>query len=129
MEEKIHILLVDDEPDFIEPISFWLKANGYPVLIASNGQEALETVKKNKPDMVFLDIKMPGMDGIETLKRIREFNKELPVIILTAYPTIEHFSQTQKLNVSGFFDKAGNMNELRKIIDFTLNTYKKVWKK
>ncbi|MBU0549808.1 MAG: response regulator [Candidatus Omnitrophica bacterium] len=129
IEEKFKILLVDDEPDFIEPMAFWMRANGYLVSIASSGRQALQMIEDNPPDMVFLDIRMPVMDGIETLRHIREFDQKLPVIIVTAYPTIEYFSKTQELNVSGFFDKDGDFEELRNVVNLTLNTYKKLWNK
>jgi len=129
MEEKICILLVDDEPDFVEPMSLWLKAKGYSVLVATSGERAIQIIKEQILHIVFLDIKMPGMDGIEILRRIRQIKQKLPVIIITAYADQEKFSQAQELNVSGFFDKGADVKELQNIIDFILRTYKKVWKK
>ncbi|MBE9504902.1 MAG: response regulator [Proteobacteria bacterium] len=80
-----HIMVVDDE----ENIRFLYKEElideGYEVILASSGNEALELLKTNKPDLITLDIKMPGMDGIETLRRIKEIDKNMPVILCTAY--------------------------------------------
>ena len=129
MEEKIHILLVDDEPDFVESMSLWLKAKGYFVSVASSGRKAIQIIKEQSLHIVFLDIKMPVMDGIETLRRIRQINQKLPVIIITAYADEEKFDQTQELNVSGFFAKDDDLKKLQDIINFTLTTYKKIWKK
>ncbi|MFC1624047.1 response regulator [Candidatus Omnitrophota bacterium] len=126
MEKKIQILLVDDEADFLESVSFWLKAKGYLVISASNGKEAIELVKSKHPDIVFLDIKMPQMDGIEALRRIREFDSETPIIMLTAYSDEKRASQTQQLGISGFFPKKADFTQLKNIIETTLRTHKKL---
>lgn len=79
------ILVVDDE----ENIRFLYKEElideGYDVILASGGAEALELLKTKKPDLITLDIKMPGMDGIETLRKIKKIDKNVPVILCTAY--------------------------------------------
>ena len=129
MEDKVRVLLVDDEPDFVEAMSLWLESKGYCVAVASNGEKAIRMIKEQAPHIVFLDIKMPGMDGIETLKRIRVFNKKLPVIIITAYADEEKFLKSQQLNVSGFFAKDEDVKVLQNTIELTLKTYKKIWKK
>lgn len=127
MDEKNKILLVDDEPDFLVPIAFWLNSKGYEVAVASSGEKALEMIKKDKkPNVVFLDINMPGMDGLETLRRIRKIDKDLSVIMVTAYADEEKFSQAKKLNTSGFFPKGGSLEELQKTIEVTLRTHKKL---
>lgn len=127
MDEKIKILLVDDEPDFLVPIAFWLNSKGYEVAVSSSGEKALDMIKKEKkPNVVFLDINMPGMDGLETLRRIRRIDKDLSVIMVTAYADEEKFSQAKKLNTSGFFPKGGSLEELQKTIEVTLRTHKKL---
>ena len=127
-EKKVHVLLVDDEPDYVEPMSFWLRGKGYQVSIATSGQEAITMVKEQSPDIVFLDIVMPKMDGIETLKCIRGINQKIPVIMITAYADEENLARSQKLNISGFFAKGGDVKVLQNTIDLTLKTYKKIWK-
>jgi len=122
MEEKIKILLVDDEPDFVEPLAFWLRAKGYGVSIASNGEKAIQLVKEQPPNVMFLDIKMPGINGIETLRRIREFNQDLPVFMLTAYPEGKEF--LGYLKVSGFFLKDEDAEKLRNTIQSAINSCK-----
>ncbi|MFH1868443.1 MAG: response regulator [Candidatus Omnitrophota bacterium] len=105
------ILVVDDEPEFIEMISLRLEANGYEVMTAFSGDECLEKIQAGTPDAVLLDVLMPGVDGIETLRRIRKHNKELPVFIVTAHPNDKRFKQARKLDVSGFVVKTSDLNE------------------
>ena len=122
MKEQLNILLVDDEPDFMEPLAFWLRAKGYYVLIADIGEKAIQMVKEQKPHIVFLDIVMPCMDGIEILRRIREFDQELPVIMLTAFPETKEF--LQDLKFSGFLAKDEDFEKLQDTIESVLKTYK-----
>ncbi len=79
------ILVVDDEKHVCLLYEEELKDEGYNVLTASNGQEALEIIKNQEPDLVLLDLKMPEMDGSEFLRHVRQFNTTLPIIISTAY--------------------------------------------
>ena len=129
MEDKVQVLLVDDEPDFVESMSLWLESKGYSVAVASSGEQAIRMIKEQTPHIVFLDIKMPGMDGIETLRRIRAFNRKLPVIIITAYADEEKLLKSQQLNVSGFFAKDEDVKVLQNTIELTLKTYKKIWER
>ena len=121
---KAAIMVVDDEVDFNYMMSYWLKAKDYNVISKSNGADALTIIKKSPPDMVFLDISMPLMDGIETLRAIREINKNIPVIMITAYGTQERLETCQKLGISGFFAKEDNFDSLLNIIDTVLKLHK-----
>ena len=89
MEEKSSILLVDDNINFIKTLSFVLKRKGYAVAAVSSGSEAIEKVKKNPFDIIFLDIKMPVMNGLETYKIIRNINPSIKVVMITAYAVEE----------------------------------------
>ena len=102
---KKRILVVDDEPDFLEVITIRLEANDYEVITACNGNEALEKIKSEKPDAVLLDILMPGIDGLEVLKKIRKTDSKLPVYMLTAFSTDERFRMANKFGASGFIVK------------------------
>ena len=77
------VLVVDDEPRIVKFLQVRLKVSGYRVLTAANGAEALELAREDKPDLVVLDVMMPGMDGLETLRQLRE-ESPVPVIILSA---------------------------------------------
>jgi CheY-like chemotaxis protein len=85
MNGKIKILVVDDEPDALALFRDLFTKKGYEVEIASNGMEALELVDKVIVDVVVLDIRMPVMDGIETLAKLKQKQPDLPVVMLTAY--------------------------------------------
>ena len=94
------ILIIDDQPFFITMQQNMLQRQGYRVLSASNGTEGLAQAKKNKPDIILLDVEMPGVDGIEICRQMKDDPelKHIPVIILTA-------TQDPKLNERSF--KAG----------------------
>lgn len=88
MKEATKILVVDDEVSIRESLRDWLKDIGYGVATASNGTEALQMAQKEKPDIIIADLVMPGMDGIELTKRIKEFSPDIPIVIITAYGSI-----------------------------------------
>jgi DNA-binding response OmpR family regulator len=79
------IMIVDDEENIRFLYKEELEEEGFMVELAKSGQEALDKLPLFKPDLITLDIKMPGMDGIETLKRIRESERQLPIIMCSAY--------------------------------------------
>ena len=79
--QEIDLLIVDDEADFRRAVSRALSRRGFRVSEADTGQRALEIVRASPPDIMVLDLRMPGMDGIETLRRLRLENEDLPVII------------------------------------------------
>lgn len=85
MVKKI-ILVVDDEPDFVELVKDDLEANKYKVIVAYDGEEALEKAKTEKPDLIVLDIMLPKVDGFEVCRRLKvdEEHKDIPIIILSA---------------------------------------------
>src|SRR5450756_1953514 len=82
MAGQRRILVVDDEPDLVHAVRLYLEMEGYLVVEASNGYEAMEKVREKLPDLVVLDVMMPEMDGFETLERIRDVHN-VPVIMLT----------------------------------------------
>jgi len=80
------ILVVDDEPNIVVPLQFLMEQNGYEVETAATGEEAVEAVTRFRPDLVLLDIMLPGMDGFEACQRIREIpeGRQVKVVFLTA---------------------------------------------
>ena len=95
------ILVVDDEAPVREVLSEYLTSQGYTVDGASNGDEALATIRRDRPDLVLLDIRMPGIDGVEVLRRIRKLDGTLSVIMVTANEDVTLARETLKL---GAFD-------------------------
>lgn len=86
-EDKIKVLIIEDEPEVLELYRLKLSLDDYIVITALNGEEGLKKAKSDKPELIFLDIKMPGMDGFEVLKRLRvdPETKDLPVVILSNF--------------------------------------------
>jgi PAS domain S-box-containing protein len=99
------LLLIDDEPDILRVLSMSLKADGYEVVSAQNGPEGIAAFEKEKPDIVITDIKMPGMDGIEVLKKVKDINVDTEVIIITGHGDIENAIEALKHGASDFINK------------------------
>jgi len=114
--DKTNILIIDDEVDLCQSLLELLEEEEYKVFIAHNGKEGLIKVKENLPDLVLLDIKMSGIDGIETLGRITAINKDILVIMLTAYQTVETAVKAMKLGAYDYISKPFNFEELKIII-------------
>ncbi len=85
----MHILIVDDEKEFLELMNNRMHKRGFTVVTANTGEKALELVAAEKFDAIVLDVKMPGIDGIETLRRIKSMHPDLPVLLLTGHASIE----------------------------------------
>ena len=92
-KSKFHILLVDDEPDIIEFLSYNISREGYRISTASNGIEAVEKVKTNKPDLILMDIMMPEMDGITAVSKIRKLPETEDIMIVFLTARSEEYSQ------------------------------------
>ncbi|HSG06552.1 MAG TPA: response regulator, partial [Nitrospiria bacterium] len=99
------ILIVDDEASILTTLSGVLKDEGYDVFTASNGPEALKRIEEDTPSLVFLDIWMQDMDGIETLTRIKKSNPYLPVIMMSGHGTIETAVKATKLGAYDYIEK------------------------
>ncbi len=115
------ILVVDDEPAILQSISGLLTDEGFEVLIAANGYEALKIIEAESPDLVLLDIWMPGIDGIETLKAIKKDNPFIQVIIITGHGTIETAVKATKLGAFDFIEKPLSIDKVIVAINNALN--------
>ncbi|HSL38837.1 MAG TPA: response regulator [Desulforhopalus sp.] len=104
------ILLVDDEADFVEMLSLRLKESGETVLTAHSGSQCLEILEKSEIDVIILDVKMPGMDGIETLQEIKKRHPLIEVIMLTGHGTIDTAVQGMKLGAFDFLMKPADFD-------------------
>ena len=110
--EPIKVLLVDDEEDFVEMLSLRLETVGEEVTPAHSGEQCLEVLEGKAIDVVILDVKMPGMDGIETLREIKRRFPAVEVILMTGHGTIESAIQGQALGAFDYLLKPADFNEL-----------------
>lgn len=121
---KGKVLIVDDAPDTLEIIQKLLRYEGYEVTIASTGEEGVKRVKEEKPEVVLMDINLPGMDGTEALRRIREINPIQCVIMLTAFATVENAIQSLKKGASDFIKKPFENDHLIHIVNQSVQKYR-----
>ncbi len=102
---KARLLVVDDEVAIRDTMRMLLEYDGYDVLVAGSGPEGLAMVERDNPDLVFLDVKMPGMDGLEVLSRIRGLNDALPVVIVSAHGSTTTALEAGRLGAFRFIEK------------------------
>ena len=121
VDTKKKILIVDDERAILKVLSIKLKISGYEVTTALSGEEALELVNSAKPDIMLLDVIMPGVDGFEVLQKLRP-SHQLPVIVLSARP--ENAAKALSLGADDFLNKPFDVNELLKKIEEVLGDKK-----
>jgi len=102
---KARILVVDDEAAIRDSLKMTLEYEGYEFLGAATGQEALALIEREGPDLVLLDVKMPGMDGLEVLDRVRAMNDALPVVVVSGHGTISTAVEATKKGAFDFIEK------------------------
>lgn len=85
MSAKKTVLLVDDDSDLLENTAFMVRSMGYDVVTAENGLEAVEKYKEIKPDLVIMDVKMPKMDGFDAFFKMKQYDSDAKVVLITAY--------------------------------------------
>ena len=101
------ILIVDDEPSIIVPVQFLMEQNGYDVMVAFSGEEAMEVIEENEPDLILLDIMLPVIDGFEVCQRVREnpqWNK-IKIILLTALGSDANVEKGLSLGADAYITK------------------------
>ena len=116
VDVKQVILIVDDEEGLRMGLSTLLEDDGYAVLAADTAERALEIMEGEHIDLVLTDMRMPGMDGIELLKRIRERHGDIGVIILTGYGQIESYIEAMNFGAIEYVSKPFKVNELKFIV-------------
>src|SRR6476660_2219884 len=111
------VLIVDDERTLARAVKAFLAEAGYEAEVADDGERAMALVQTLRPDVVFTDVRLPGMSGIDLLRRIREFDPAIPVIIMTAYGTIEGAVEAVKLGAFDYMKKPVDLEELKLLAD------------
>jgi response regulator RpfG family c-di-GMP phosphodiesterase len=110
--DDIKLLVVDDERSICDILGQYLRMKGYTVLIAKSAEEAIRILKKEKIDLVLSDIKMPGMTGVELLKWIHEYNRILPVLLTTGFPTLDSAIEALKCGAFDYLTKPFHLEEI-----------------
>lgn len=112
MNNRAKILLVDDEKDFVDTLSQRLEVRDFIVSTAMSGEEALKHLEENNEDVVILDVQMPGKDGIETLREIKNIRPLAEVIMLTGHATVKTAIEGMKLGAFDYLMKPTDTDEL-----------------
>ena len=111
------LLIVDDERTLARSIKLFMAEQGYEAEVAENADKALELLDRLRPDLVFLDVRLPGLSGIELLRRIKEFDRNIAVIVMTAYGSIEGAVEAVKLGAFDYIKKPVDLDELKLLAD------------
>lgn len=114
MDKTIHanVLLVDDEEDFIKSLSSRLEVRGLKVSTSTRGEDALDLAHNQQFDVIVLDLSMPGMDGLEVLKKMKADNPDTEIIMLSGHGTIKASTEAIKLGAEDFLEKPLDFNKL-----------------
>jgi len=110
------ILVVDDEPDILKIVTFRLKKLRCDILTADNGKDALDLIRRQRPDLVLLDLRLPIIDGYEVCKQVKADDelKNIPIILLTASSTAKISEKTKEFKADGYIIKPFDPEELLK---------------
>ena len=111
-KREANVLLVDDEEQFLDALSQRLEARGLKVKAVTNGEDALKYVEDHNFDAIIVDLAMPGIDGIETLRRIKDKRPDLEIIMLTGHATVKSGIEAMKLGADDFLEKPVDLNVL-----------------
>ncbi|KHK03067.1 response regulator [Desulfovibrio sp. TomC] len=112
MSESVRVLLVDDEESYVETLRKRLMRRGLEVGMAHSGEQALESLAANPVDVVLLDVKMPGMDGMETLSRIKQAHPRTEVIMLTGHANVDVAIRGMEQGAFDYLMKPAEMDDL-----------------
>lgn len=117
---KNKVLIVDDQNGIRILLVEVFSSEGYETFHAANGKQALDIVKNHAPDIVLLDMKIPGMDGLEILKHIKNIDSEIKVIMMTAYGELDMIREATELGALMHFTKPFDIDELRMAVNSQL---------
>lgn len=118
--EKVRILFLDDDAAFLKMVSERLGSDGYQVTLQTDSTKAIESIRQGKVDVAFVDFKMPDLNGIEVIGLIREFNRTIPLVLLTGHTDITIMDSYKHLNIYGFFAKLDDLKKLSSLIQVIL---------
>jgi CheY-like chemotaxis protein len=127
-DTSIRILVVDDEADYRNLMTFWLESKGYKVITAADGKAAVELVKQKKADIVFMDLRMPIMDGVDALKSIRTFDADTPIIIISSYIADPKIQEARSHGMSGVFYKGADFDASLPLLETVLRNHRNLKK-
>ncbi len=119
-EKPIKLLLVDDEVDFLKSLSERLSLRDFDVTTATDGEQAIKAAKKGQFDVAILDLRMPGMEGTEVLKVLKDKHKWIEVIMLTGYGSVDSAVEATKLGAFGYLEKP---YDFEKLVDVLKDAY------
>jgi DNA-binding response OmpR family regulator len=108
------VLVVDDEPDTVELLREFLVGKGYEVLSASDGEEALQKLKEERPHLILLDVRLPKMNGLDVLRKVREIDTEVGVIMVTAVNEVETGRQALQMGAFDYITKPLDLKYLER---------------
>jgi len=111
------ILVIDDEPEFCRVLARVLTEMGHQVSTASGGRQGLARIRKNPPDLVFLDIKMPRMSGLECLRRIRKFKRKFVIVVMTGFGDIQSAREALRLGAEEYISKPFDLDDLKQLVN------------
>ncbi|HZE20611.1 MAG TPA: response regulator, partial [Desulfobaccales bacterium] len=106
------LLVVDDEPQILQVVSGILQDEGFEVLTAADGEAALKVVSEEAPDLVLLDIALPGRDGLEVLQELQRLYPFLPVVMISAYGSVENAVRATRLGAYDFIEKPPHADKI-----------------
>jgi DNA-binding response OmpR family regulator len=121
-ELMARVLVVDDEPDSVELLQEFLTGKGYEVITASNGDDALKKVKAERPHLILLDVRMPGMSGFDVLREVRQFDQEVGVIMVTGVNEEEAGRQALKAGAFDYIVKPLDLEYLERSLWYKITT-------
>lgn len=124
MNDQPSILVVDDELLIRDLLYDFFNNQGWRIAVAENGKKALELLKGQSFDLVLSDIKMPELDGLSLTARLRETHPDLPVILMTGFPSVESAVEALRAKAEDYIIKPFNINQLFKLIDSKIRSSK-----